>query len=342
MRTGTHFSSAEKKMTIGSRNQVRSGFTLVELLVVIGIIAILISVLVPTLAKAREQARSTQCLSNIRQLTNAVTMFVGEHKGWMPANGGYAIHRFDPTANFPAMRDDDPSLTQPADWISWQRAIDPIPSGLPIPSVPVMNITYSSLAPYMGSKPVYTTDATQANLVNTKLEAIFRCPSDNIEARLSPADSSHGAYRYSYAINEFYTVPVSTVGIQAPGLSTGFTRGQRVDGTFTGKAASIRKPGEKILFICEDEKALNDGAFVANPWPWLIPGSTEVLDVVASRHELKWRRARSLTLRNEKYEDCVGNVGFVDGHAGKLGRKDALRGRYSGNPNPDPTPAQGY
>ena len=63
-----------------------SAFTLVELLVVIGIIAILIAILMPVLGRARDQARGVACSSNLRQLMMGVHMFAADHKGHTPGN----------------------------------------------------------------------------------------------------------------------------------------------------------------------------------------------------------------------------------------------------------------
>ena len=61
------------------------GFTLVELLVVVAIIALLVSILLPSLGKAKEQARIVVCMSNLKGLGLGVTMYATQNDDWYPA-----------------------------------------------------------------------------------------------------------------------------------------------------------------------------------------------------------------------------------------------------------------
>jgi len=68
--------------TVGRRGLTRWGFTLVELLVVIGIIAVLVAILLPVLGGARKRARQVKCLNSIRQLGIANQIYMSDYQDW--------------------------------------------------------------------------------------------------------------------------------------------------------------------------------------------------------------------------------------------------------------------
>jgi prepilin-type N-terminal cleavage/methylation domain-containing protein/prepilin-type processing-associated H-X9-DG protein len=81
------------KGATGMFRKVNQGFTLIELLVVIAIIAILAAILFPVFAQAREAARKTSCLSNLRQIGTAAAMYTQDYDerimpSWLNYNGG--------------------------------------------------------------------------------------------------------------------------------------------------------------------------------------------------------------------------------------------------------------
>lgn len=74
------------------RRAPRRAFTLIELLVVVAILALLMSILLPALGEARQQAKAAVCESNLRSLGIAVYMYAEQNRGWLPewgfAHGG--------------------------------------------------------------------------------------------------------------------------------------------------------------------------------------------------------------------------------------------------------------
>jgi len=144
------------------------GFTLIELLVVIAIIAILAAMLLPALAKAKEAARQTKCLSNLKQWGIAQSMYVDDNNQTYPAT---KIPEGTPGAA-PGYNEDNPTWTDLADFYY---------------TVPSQgnNAWFNALPSYVGSKPLYFYKAIENG--NAGIDAfntggnIFWCPSAIID-----------------------------------------------------------------------------------------------------------------------------------------------------------------
>jgi prepilin-type N-terminal cleavage/methylation domain-containing protein/prepilin-type processing-associated H-X9-DG protein len=155
-------------LQLGSlRRQAGRGFTLVELLVVVAIIAVLAALLLPVFSKAKSKARQTACLSNQRQLGWAFMMYLNDH---------------DDT--FPTGATKSELGAHPEDWIWWQ--VYPDTNGVPS----MRDAGGSALAPYVGGYD----------------SRLFRCPADSDALKreqLWKANPTEEQYTYSYSLNGF-------------------------------------------------------------------------------------------------------------------------------------------
>jgi prepilin-type N-terminal cleavage/methylation domain-containing protein len=108
-------------MSVRSLQRSRA-FSLVELLVVLGIVALLIAMLIPSLSRAREQANRTKCMSNLRQIGNSLAIYVHDHGDLPPLDASfpvfYASHNRGLLALRPSLGADRYSLVCPDGWAS--------------------------------------------------------------------------------------------------------------------------------------------------------------------------------------------------------------------------------
>jgi prepilin-type N-terminal cleavage/methylation domain-containing protein/prepilin-type processing-associated H-X9-DG protein len=257
-------------------------FTLVELLVVIGIIAVLIGVLLPTLGRARESANRTQCLSNLRQLSAAFVMYSNENKGWLPRCGPYT------SGSRPE---------RPEDWLWWQQA------STNQTQAPNRDVFSSPIMRYLGAKPTKNAAPTPPDYSDRRL-GVLRCPSDYIQGHPNATSSEpDGPYLFSYVMNNLMQSDGSTNPANTPSYVPKDANGKAYP--IATKLTKIRRGSGKVLLFEEDAPTIDDGA--GNP----IKGA----NLLSVRHDKTAKFPEKNGISPLYNPNCRGNAGFCDGHA---------------------------
>jgi prepilin-type processing-associated H-X9-DG protein len=318
-----------------SSRRSRCAYTLLEVLIILGIIALLATILLTVLSKAREAARRTTCLNNLQSIAKAVLLYVNDNEGFLP---------------FAAARKDDlgmglmPEGHRQEDWISWQCGMaDQGAGGLPIDTIDKYGI-----GKYLGCN-----DLSLSGL------AILRCPSD---ARLNnsamvdyapgqttpskpypnpPNSTNQTPYPFSYVLNALmcsanYSTNNAFNGNNMP-----------PSGGYAAKTlARVKDPGSMILVYEEDPRTIGDGNAVLAP-------NGNMTDMLSIRHDGPEIDDPSSNGMNDPKDPVMagiingppptlaisnsgkqGNVAFCDGHAEFIQRGIAhLKDHWA----PDPT-----
>jgi prepilin-type N-terminal cleavage/methylation domain-containing protein/prepilin-type processing-associated H-X9-DG protein len=276
------------------------GFTLVELLVVIGVIAILIAMLLPALTKAKKQARSTVCLSNLRQMGTAWNIYLNDYKGRLPF---YIWHQNPDSLTGDAWA----SFIWHGYWVGvlcdykipsnslvCPEAVDPVPFNTKASGNGGFGLVFNCWSgQFQGTVPVGIAGDTQKFPNNTT----FKIPNPT-----NPATTVWG-YRYgSYSINRniLEDGPDNTAG--HPLYHNNYDMGATM--------ASLRKSAEAPLFYDScwvDGSAMNNGTPASPP-----PPPPDLSGLIAGL---------STTSNNDQYRFLINrhsyaiNICFADGHA---------------------------
>jgi prepilin-type processing-associated H-X9-DG protein len=260
--------------------------------VVIGIIAVLIGILLPALGRAREAAKSTACLSNIRQVSIALIMYANDNRGFLPASsrGGSPME---------------------ADFMQYRADRD---------------LDKSVIGKYLGKIVDRGGTNSGVGLENRSFNRnVMRCPSDDWDRkrqRLISGDPN-ADYRFSYVMNQYigagYLYSHVFDRIPYPGFIDAGSGSYAKDAA--GKITQVKRPSEKMMLFEEAEATIDDGHATAD-----LGTKTNLLAIRHDRRRQNPEPTGALSstttdiLRSKFNGELKGNVGFCDGSARNVSR----------------------
>jgi prepilin-type N-terminal cleavage/methylation domain-containing protein/prepilin-type processing-associated H-X9-DG protein len=277
----------------------KRGFTLVELLVVIGIIALLISVLLPALNSARRSANAIKCASSLRQIGIGFNLYASQYNGYWPAARDHAM----------------PAST---DWHRWTDLVAPFVSGKRDPK------NYIEIG---------NTDTLRRNSV------IWGCPewtkaNDYVaNAGASTAELVYNGYGMQYYVPGYFEGSRSALllaqngGVKGPNGITNLVtingKNELRTGYFRASQWTSKKASERGLIGDSqwDIIAISDNPFSATTLfqPYNPAGFTAPLIIVDARH------AKKGTTKSGAANSPSLNMLFCDGHVSAISVADAHR-----------------
>lgn len=297
-----------------------TAFSLVELIVVVGIIGILIGLLVPVVSRARASASAVHCRANLHEIANAAALWAGEHRGFLPLDG--EVHVPAGTAglgSLPGALRDSGKLrySYTSDDGTAPTSTAPPTLESPTPFLVVMFLQMVRRA--SGGADVAPTANWSSVEGRFASSRVFHCPDAN--RAIYWAGSTYEGIYSSELIdgNVGYASPWYTTFDYA--TNTGLL-GFHHDAAFAhrrygGNASRIRRPSQMV--VCGDS-----GGMGLNWIPELTSASTRVTlaDVLRKTREISFSSVLSSSLSATRHKGSV-DLAFADGHVEAVRIDDA-------------------